>query len=173
MRWLLLKDLQILRRSPFLVALLVLYPVTISLLVGAAVSGSPSKPKVAVAYLVPPDKDSFTLGGLRLKGSKYVNELFSTIDPIRVKTRAQALEEVRTGDAVAAFVVPADATERLQATLELGGGAPPTIDVYYNAENAAKRRGSEQAIRSRLADANAALSKELTNTSAQYLKVIT
>jgi len=41
MRWLLLKDLQILRRSPFLVGLLVIYPVAISLLVGAAVSGNP------------------------------------------------------------------------------------------------------------------------------------
>ena len=30
MRWLLLKDLQILRRSPLLIALLVLYPVLIS-----------------------------------------------------------------------------------------------------------------------------------------------
>ena len=34
MRWLLLKDLQILRRSPLLVALLVLYPVVVSLLIG-------------------------------------------------------------------------------------------------------------------------------------------
>ena len=45
MRWLFLKDLQILRRSPLLAALLVIYPVTISLLVGAAVSGGPTKPR--------------------------------------------------------------------------------------------------------------------------------
>ena len=34
MRWLLLKDLQILRRSPLLVGLLIIYPIAISLLIG-------------------------------------------------------------------------------------------------------------------------------------------
>lgn len=36
MRWLLIKDLQILRRSPLLVALLVVYPVVIALMIGLA-----------------------------------------------------------------------------------------------------------------------------------------
>ena len=47
MRWLLLKDLRILRRSPLLVALLVLYPVVIAVLIGFALSRGPDKPKVA------------------------------------------------------------------------------------------------------------------------------
>ena len=47
MRWLLLKDLQILRRSPLLVALLVLYPIVIAVLIGFALSRGPDKPKVA------------------------------------------------------------------------------------------------------------------------------
>ena len=38
MRWLLLKDLQILRRSPLLVALLVLYPIVIAVLIGFALA---------------------------------------------------------------------------------------------------------------------------------------
>jgi hypothetical protein len=36
MRWLLLKDLQILRRSPLLVGLLIVYPIVIALLIGFA-----------------------------------------------------------------------------------------------------------------------------------------
>ena len=36
MRWLFLKDLQILRRSPLLVVLLIVYPIVIALLVGLA-----------------------------------------------------------------------------------------------------------------------------------------
>ena len=47
MRWLLLKDLQILRRSPLLVALLVLYPIVIAVLIGFALSRGPDKPEVA------------------------------------------------------------------------------------------------------------------------------
>ena len=40
MKWLLLKDLQILRRSPLQLALLIIYPVAVALLVGfAAMSG--------------------------------------------------------------------------------------------------------------------------------------
>ena len=48
MRWLLLKDLTILRRSPLLVGLLVLYPIVISVLMGLALSAGPDKPAVAV-----------------------------------------------------------------------------------------------------------------------------
>ena len=47
MRWLLLKDLQILRRSPLLSALLVIYPIVLAVLIGFAVSRGPEKPKVA------------------------------------------------------------------------------------------------------------------------------
>ena len=47
MRWLLVKDLQILRRSPLLVALLVLYPVVVAVLIGLALSRGPERPKVA------------------------------------------------------------------------------------------------------------------------------
>ena len=47
MRWLLLKDLQILKRSPLVVALLVVYPIALGVLIGFALSGDDSKPKVA------------------------------------------------------------------------------------------------------------------------------
>ena len=65
-RWLLLKDLQILRRSPLLVALLVLYPIILAVLIGLALSAGPDKPKVAFVNLVPPGKTTFTIGGERL-----------------------------------------------------------------------------------------------------------
>ena len=43
MRWLLLKDLQILRRSPVQLALLVIYPIAIALLVGFALTRRPRR----------------------------------------------------------------------------------------------------------------------------------
>ncbi len=63
MRWLLLKDLQILRRSPLLVGLLVAYPILVSLLIGFAISGGPDKPKVAFYNGVPAGESTFTVGG--------------------------------------------------------------------------------------------------------------
>ncbi len=41
MRWLLLKDLQLLRRSPLVTALLVIYPIVLAVLIGLAISRSP------------------------------------------------------------------------------------------------------------------------------------
>jgi hypothetical protein len=63
MRWLLLKDLQILRRSPLLVALLVLYPIVIAVLIGFALSRGPDKPRVAFLNQVPQTANEISLGG--------------------------------------------------------------------------------------------------------------
>jgi hypothetical protein len=172
MRWLLLKDLQILRRSPLLVALLVTYPIVIAVLFGFALSGGPEKPRVAVANLVPPGESEFRIGGRTLDAADYADRLFESVDPIEVDTREQAIEKVRSGEALGALVLPADATERLRSTLGLGGGDPPTVEVYYNAEDPVKRRYVESTIEARLAEANAALSEAVLREAASYIDVI-
>jgi len=172
MRWLLLKDLQILRRSPLLVGLLVAYPILIAVLIGLALSGGPDKPKVAFVNLVPPEKNRISLGGRQLDASRYASKLFEAVDPIRVKTRAEAIEKVRSGEALGALVVPPDITEKLQGSLGLSGGERPTVEVFYNAEDPVKRRFVESLIESRLSDANRALSGELTKTAASYLNIL-
>jgi ABC-type transport system involved in cytochrome c biogenesis permease component len=172
MRWLLLKDLQILRRSPLLVALLVIYPAVIAVLFGFALSGGPEKPRVAFANLVPPGESEFNVGGRTLDAADYADRLFESIDPIPVDSREEAIEKVRSGDALGALVLPADATERLRSMLGLGGGEPPTVEVYYNAEDPVKRRFVESTIEARLAEANAALSEVVLREAARYIGVI-
>jgi ABC-2 type transport system permease protein len=76
MRWLVLKDLRILRRSPFLVTLLVLYPIVLAVLIGLALSGGPAKPRVAFANLVPPGESAFSIGARRLNAADYAGRLF-------------------------------------------------------------------------------------------------
>ena len=110
MRWLLLKDLQILRRSPLLVALLVLYPIVIAVLFGFALSGGPDKPRVAFANLVPPGESEFTVGGRTLDAADYANRLFESIKPIPVDSREEAIAKVRSGDALGALLLPAEGT---------------------------------------------------------------
>ncbi len=107
MRWLLIKDLRILRRSPLLVGLLILYPVIVAVLIGAALTGGPEKPRVAFANLA--GDATFNLGGQTLDAGTYTARFFEAVDPIRVKTRAEAIEKVRSGEALAALVIPADA----------------------------------------------------------------
>jgi ABC-type multidrug transport system permease subunit len=171
-RWLLLKDLQILRRSPLLVTLLVLYPLVVALLVGAALSSGPSKPKVAFANLVPPEQAKIDVGGKSLDATSYASELFKRVDPIRVDSREEAIAKVESGEALGALVIPADVIDRLQGTLGLGGGDPPRVEVYYNAENPLKRRYVEATIDATLADANKALADEIFKESARYLNLI-
>ena len=172
MRWLLLKDLQILRRSPLLVTTLILYPVILALLVGAATNAGPSKPKVAFLNLVPKEKNTFSIGGESVDASKYANQIFKSIQPLRVKTRAEAVEAVRSGRALGALILPKDATEALQNTINLAGSKPPTVEVLYNADNPAKQRFVESTINARLGEANNALSKRLTTIAAEYIGVI-
>jgi ABC-type transport system involved in cytochrome c biogenesis permease component len=172
LRWLLLKDLQILRRSPLLVALLVIYPVVIAVLIGAALSAGPSKPRVAFANLVPPGEGRFQIGAQTLDASSYASRLFRDVEPIRVSSRAAAIAKVRSGDALAALVIPADAGRRLRSTLGLGGGPRPTVEVFYNAEDPIKRRFVESTIRSQLSEADGALSDAVLTEAAHYLDIV-
>jgi ABC-type transport system involved in cytochrome c biogenesis permease component len=172
LRWLLLKDLQILRRSPLLVSLLVIYPIVIAVLFGLALSGGPDKPKVAFANLVGPGDTQFQVGGRTLDVTDYATRLFEAIEPVRVSSREEAIAKVRSGDVLGALVIPADATKRLRSMLGLGGGTPPTVEVYYNAEDPVKRRFVESTIESRLAEANKALSDTVLRAAAGYIDVI-
>jgi ABC-2 type transport system permease protein len=171
-RWLILKDLRILRRSPFTVTLLVLYPVVIAVLIGLALSGGPQKPRVAFANLVPPGESGFQVGTRKLDAADYASKLFESVDPIRVKTREEAIAKVRSGEALGALVLPADAGDRLRRALSLSGGEPPTVEVYYNAEDPVKRRFVESTIRARLAEANDALSEVVLREAARYIDIV-
>ena len=82
MRWLLLKDLQILRRSPLLVALLVIYPVVIAVLFGLALSGGPDKPQRRVREpRARPGESEFNVGGRTLDVTDYAGQLFELDRP--------------------------------------------------------------------------------------------
>ena len=172
MRWLLLKDLQILRRSPLLVVLLVIYPIVIALLVGLSLDRPPEKPRVAFANLVPPGESEFSIGGRELDVADYAPRLFEAIEAVRVDTREEAIEKVRSGDVLGAIVLPEDATDRLRRTLSLSGGEPPTIEVYYNASDPLKQQLVQSTIQARLAEANDALSDAVLTEAAGYIDVI-
>jgi len=172
-RWLLLKDLQILRRSPLLVALLLLYGGLVGALLGFAVQRDDTKPKVAFLNEVPADAFGVRVGGQKIDTSKYADKLFESVDPIRVKTRQEAIDTVRRGDAIAALIIPSDLTRRLQSMVSLAGtGPPPTVEVLYNEENPLKAQAVESRIKARIADANKAISDKLTEISAGYLETL-
>ena len=167
MRWLLVKDLRILRRSPLLVSMLVLYPIVIAVLIGFALSRGPDKPEVAFYNELPASAGTLELGGRRIDITKEGRRLFDAIEPVQVGSREEAIEKVRDGDVLAAIVIPKDLTEKLQSGLESG-----TVDVFYNAEDPAKRQFVENTIKSQVQEANAALTKRIAEEALDLLNLI-
>src|SRR5215210_1462522 len=108
MRWLLVKDLQILRRSPLVTALLVLYPIAIAVLIGFALSRGPENPRVAFLNQIPANEE-FSLGGNdQLDKDEAKQRLCERVDCVDVTSRDEAERMVEDGDALAALIVPED-----------------------------------------------------------------
>jgi ABC-2 type transport system permease protein len=145
----------------------VLYPVVVSLLIGFALSRGPDKPRVAFVNLVPPSANTISLGGENVDASRYASELFKSIEPVRLHSREAAIQKVRSGDALAALIIPSDITQKLSTGLESA-----QVEVIYNNEDPVKGRYVEQIINSRLADANAALSDKFKDIALQDIRLL-
>jgi ABC-2 type transport system permease protein len=165
MRWLLGKDLRILRRSRVLVAVLVIYPIAIALLIGLALSRSPGKPKVAIANLTTPGA-TVELGGSKIEVGRYYSQLFSEVQPIKVKTRAEAVQKVRSGEALAAVVIPANIAAKLSSVL-----SQAQLEVIYNGD-ALQQSVVQSKIQAAVAQANLALSQQIRKLAAQGIDLL-
>lgn len=173
MRWLLLKDLQVLRRSPLLVGLLVVYPIAISLLIGFALSRGPDKPKIAFVNAVPEFQQTVTVGGDRIDIASYSDRLFERVDPVPADSREEAIRMVQDGDVLGALVIPEDAGRRLQSAVALGGSADkPTVEVIYSDAGPLQGQLVQSLIDSTLAEANRAIGERLTEVAAGYLNIL-
>jgi ABC-2 type transport system permease protein len=166
----LLKDLQIMRRSPLITALLVAYPIVIAVLIGFALSRGPEPPRVAFLNEVPPDTP-LEVGGesLDLAGAK--SELCDRIECVPVSSEEEARQKVESGDVLGALILPADLVDKLQS---LAGLTPesPTVKVLVNEEDPVKAGLVDDRINSLLAEANLRISQEVSNVSTSYLQIL-
>jgi ABC-2 type transport system permease protein len=171
MRWLLVKDLQILKRSPLLVGLLIVYPIAIALMIGFALSSPPGKPKVAFYSGVAPGKGKLTLGNQQINVSDYASQLFKSIQPIKVSSRAEAIAKVRNGEALAALIVPADIPAQIQSLVTTGVGSP-TVELILNSKDPIERQFVDQAITARLNEVDQAVSKQVLRVAVSDLQQV-
>jgi ABC-type transport system involved in cytochrome c biogenesis permease component len=165
-RALLGKDLRILRRSPALAGLLIVYPIAIALLIGLALSSSPALPRVAFLNEIPPSEAIVQLGRESINTTTYEHRLFAAIQPVPVTTRAQALADVRSGATIAALIIPPQLPQELASASETA-----YVDVIYN-DNAVNQALVENAIESKLAQANAALAAQLSRVADSYIDLL-
>ncbi len=171
MRWLFVKDLQILRRSPLLVGLLIVYPVAIALMIGFALSSPPGKPKVAFYSQIPPGKGRIAFGTQQINVSRYANQLFDSIQPVKVHSRAQAISKVRDGEAQAALIIPADIIGQIQSLVTQGVGNP-TVELILNSKDPLERQFADQAISARLSQVEQAVSKQVLRVAVSDLQQV-
>ncbi|HEY5815701.1 MAG TPA: ABC transporter permease [Solirubrobacterales bacterium] len=170
MRWLLLKDLQILRRSPLQAALLVAWPVLIALLIGFAISRDPGKPQVAFLNEIPPGS-RLAAGNGRLPAVGVNEQICRRVECVDVASRAAAEAKVREGDVLAALILPADLIDRFNS---LGTPTPetPEVDVIVNEEDPVKARLVDDRIKVLLAEANTFIARQIAAEGSRYLGLV-
>jgi ABC-type multidrug transport system permease subunit len=166
MRWLLAKDLRILGRSPLLAGALIVYPVVLAVLIGLALSRGPDRPKVAIANEIPKGQ-ALQIGSERFDLFGARQELFKHVDPIEVATRDQAIEKVRSGQALGAIVIPGDTVQKLQSQFRR-----PHVEVYVNQEDPLKARLVDDTITSVLSQANQRIGRAFTRVNLGYLGLL-
>jgi ABC-type multidrug transport system permease subunit len=167
MRWIVLKDVQILRRSKLLVGLLIVYPIAIATLMGFALSSSPEKPRVAYLNQVPANRATIKLGNEQINIRTYTEQLLGAIQKVPVLNRDQAIEKVKSGGAVAALIIPPDFATKLSN----GGFSSASIEVIYNGD-ALKLSLVDSTISSKLAAADAKLSGQISRLANGYIDVL-
>ena len=171
MRWLLLKDLQILRRSPLLTALLVIYPIVLAVLIGFAVSRGPDKPEVAFLNQIE-GGEGLDLGEGGFTQADAFEELCERIECETVGSRDEAIEKVREGDVLAALILPEDFLDALQSQLSGTGLEPAEVEVFVNEDDPVKARLVDDRISTLITEANLRLSDEISGQLLGYLDVL-
>jgi ABC-2 type transport system permease protein len=165
MRSLLRKDLLILARSRLLVGLLIAYPVVIALLIGFAISRTPSKPHVAIVDETPPGQ-TVQVGSRHVPVHQYAAQLFSQVRSVNARTRGEAEAKVKSGQVLAAVVIPPDIATRLES-----GVTQAHLELLYNG-NALVQSIVQSQLRAALAQANVSFSEEIQQAAASAINVL-
>jgi ABC-2 type transport system permease protein len=165
MRWLLRKDLQILGRSRLLLALLLVYPVAIALLIGFAISRGPSRPRVAIVDESPAG-ETVKVGSQRVSVGRYADELFSQVQAVRTPTRSQAIARIKSGDVIAAVIIPQNIAARLSSTIDQAH-----LEILYNGD-ALEQSLVQSTIDSAVAQANLGFSEQIQQAAAKAIEAL-
>jgi ABC-2 type transport system permease protein len=172
MRWLLLKDLQILRRSPLIVGLLIAYPVVLGVLIGFALSGDNSKPRVAFLNEIS-DTAQFQVGtdDNTIDRNLARNELCSRVECVDVDSREEAEQKVEDGDVIAALILPSDLLDKLNSLATLNP-QKPEVEVLVNQDDPVKASLVDDRIQALITEANLILARKISDEAANYLDLI-
>ncbi len=172
MRWLLLKDLQILKRSPLVTALLIGYPVVIGILIGFALSGDEGKPRVAFLNEVA-EGESFDVGSGEgeFGATEARDQLCERVECVDVDSREEAEQMVRDGEVLGALILPEDLLDSLRSLTTLDP-VEPTVEVLVNEDDPVKAQLVDDRISALITEANLILSQQISEQAAGYIDLL-
>jgi ABC-type transport system involved in cytochrome c biogenesis permease component len=172
MRHLLLKDLQILRRSPLVTALLVIYPIAIAVLIGFALSDEGGQPRVAFFNQVDPE-EQFAIGAGEEELDRGIarNELCKRVECVDVSSREEAERMVEDGEVLGALIVPPDILDKLESLTSLNP-EQPTVEVLVNEDDPVKAQLVDDRVQALITEANLILAQRISESAEVYLNVL-
>jgi ABC-type transport system involved in multi-copper enzyme maturation permease subunit len=160
---LLRKDLVVLRRSPLLVGLLIVYPLLVAALVGLVAGYGSSKPRVALV-----DEDHLprvaTIGGHTFRVDDAINEVGKNVHLIRMSPAA-ADRALRSGRVVATLTIPAG----FLAALKSGLTSP---DLVYETTRGGIAPRITQQLQALVYSLNRRLQRAYVDTDLRYVRLI-
>jgi len=172
MRWLLLKDLQILRRSPLIVGLLIAYPVILGVLIGFALSTDNSKPRVAFLNEVPNTAEfQVGTGDNTIDRDLARDELCKRVECVDVDSREEAEQKVEDGEVIAALILPPDLLDKLNSLATLNP-QKPEVEVLVNQDDPLKASLVDDRIQALITEANLILAQKISDEAANYLDLL-
>jgi ABC-type multidrug transport system permease subunit len=171
MRWLLVKDLQLLRRSPLVTGLLIVYPIVLAVLIGLAISRSPEKPRVAFLNQIP-SGGGLNLGDTGFSQDEARRQLCAKIECVDVSSRAEVEQKVKDGDVLGGLILPSDFISKLQGELGTNSSEPATVDVIVNNDDPLKAQVVDDRIRSLLTQANLLISEKISDVAGNYEQIL-
>jgi ABC-2 type transport system permease protein len=172
MRWLLVKDLQLLRRSPLVSGLLIVYPIVLAVLIGLAISRSPEKPRVAFLNQIPASAglNLGSTGGFSQQEAH--RQLCTKIECVPAASRAEVERKVKDGEVLGGLILPADFLSKLQAELTTTGSEPAKVEVIVNQDDPLKAQIVDDRISSLLTQANLLLSDKISDVASNYERIL-
>jgi ABC-type multidrug transport system permease subunit len=172
MRWLLVKDLQLLRRSPLVTGLLVVYPIVLAILIGLAISRSPEKPRVAFLNQIPADAGLSLgeTGGFSQQEAR--RRLCAEIECVPASSREEVDQKVEDGEVLGGLILPEDFLSKLQAELSTSSSEPASVDVIVNEDDPLKAQIVDDRISSLLTEANLLLSDRIVDVASNYERIL-
>jgi len=118
---------------------------------------------------VPAGHGELTFGNQKVNISKYASQLYQSIDPIKVKSREEAIAKVQSGQAAAALIVPANIISQINSLITQGVGSP-TVELILNTKDPIERQFADQAISARVAQVQQAVSKQVLRVAVSDLQ---